>query len=184
MKKIIAAATVFSMLNTGLALAQNNKDPHSPSKLYLGAGIGQVYGGLIGLNLSYEPIQGLGIMAGGGYFLAGLGYNGGIYYRLLADQKVNPLVYGLYGTNAAIKVVGASHYDKTYLGPSVGVGSFFKVGRGGKNRLFLGIHYMIRSKDFDRDFAIVKNDPRVDDITKPLPVSFNFGFHFPLVKKP
>lgn len=182
MKKIIIAAAAWLGMNILPASAQNNRDPHSPSKLYLGAGIGQVYGGL-GLNLSFEPVKGLGIMAGGGYFLAGPGYNGGVYYRFLSDKKVNPLVYGLFGTNASIKVIGATEYDKLYVGPSFGAGTIFKVGRGGQNRLFLGIHYMLRSKDFETDMEIVNNDPRVDDLTRPLPVSFNFGFHFPLVKK-
>lgn len=183
MKKIVVAATAILSMSILPASAQKNRDPHSPSKLYLGAGTGQVYGGLIGLNFSFEPVKGLGVMAGGGYFLAGLGYNGGVYYRFLADKKVNPLVYGLFGTNAAIKVVGTNEYDKLYIGPSFGAGTIFKVGRGGKNRLFLGVHYMLRSKDFDRDIEIVNDDPRVDGLTRPLPVSFNFGFHFPLVKK-
>lgn len=180
---MITAAWAILALCANVSFAQQNIDPDSPSKLYMGAGFGQVYGGLLGINLSYEPIKGLGIMAGGGYFLAGLGYNGGIYYRFLADGKANPLVYGLYGTNAAIKVIGASDYNKLYVGPSFGAGAIFKVGRQNKNRLFLGVHYMVRSKDFEKDIETINNDPMVKDITTPLPVSVNFGFHFPLVKK-
>lgn len=176
---------LFALLGAKLSMAQNsvaaNEQGYKP-QLYIGFGTGNVYGGVIGVNLAYEPVKGLGISAGAGYYLAGLGYNGMIYYRFLADKKVNPLVYGLFGTNSVIKVVGAAHYNKIYTGPGLGLGSFFKVGRNA-NRIFVGLQYAFWSQRFEEGITAVKNDPSVGDISNPNHVGINVGFSFAPRKK-
>lgn len=176
---------LISLLSAQWSLAQNsiaaNEQGYKP-QFYIGFGTGNVYGGLIGVNLAYEPVKGLGISAGAGYYLAGLGYNGMIYYKFLADKKVNPLVYGLFGTNSVIKVVGATHYNRLYTGPGLGAGSFFKVGRNA-NRIFVGLQYAFWSQRFEEGIAAVKNDPTVGKISNPNHIGINVGFGFASRKK-
>lgn len=185
MKKSLLLLIVCALLSTKLSLAQSsaatNEQGYKPH-FYIGFGTGNVYGGVVGVNLAYEPVKGLGISAGVGYYLAGLGYNGMVYYKFLANKKVNPLVYGLFGTNSVIKVVGATHYNKIYTGPGLGVGSFFKVGRNA-NRIFVGLQYAFWSQGFEDGITAVKNDPTVGEISNPNHVGINVGFGFAPRKK-
>ena len=62
----------------------------------LGIGLGIDHGG-IGLQLQYRPVPPLAFFVGGGYALAGLGYNLGMQVRLLPKKKWCPYVAGMYG---------------------------------------------------------------------------------------
>lgn len=180
MKKKCLLLIICALSGISFSQAQNsiaaNEQAYRP-KAYLGFGTGNVYGGVIGVNLAYEPVKGLGLSAGVGYYLSGLGYNGMLYYRFLADKKVNPVVYGLFGTNSVIKVVGAAHYNKVYTGPGAGIGSFFKVGRNA-NRIFVGLQYAFWSDKFEEDMNTVKNDPAINVKRTPAHVGLNVGFSF------
>lgn len=85
-------------------------EPRPIDKLTIGLGIGLDCGGFGG-NIIIYPQKNVGIFAGGGYALAGFGWNAGLKLRLISDSpdsKISPFLLAMYGYNSAITVVDKS----------------------------------------------------------------------------
>lgn len=181
MNKITRFITAgFTCLLAGTATAQNSTQTAAPPaapKFYIGPGIGMTYAGVAGIKAEYVFVKHFSVFAGAGYYLCGLGYTFGATAKLLPNRRFSPLLYGMYGSNAAINVEGARQYNEIYTGPSVGIGADLKVGRGG-NKLFFGLQYAFWHPDFRKDFEVVKQQPEIEIYNDPIPVGFNFGFNF------
>ena len=95
--------------------------PPDLTTVHIGLGIGQEYG-LIGVHLSFLLDPRLRLFAGGGYAIAGFGYNIGGQYRFLPKSKWCPYVSAMYGYTDAIYVQNGEQFNKVYNGPSFGTG--------------------------------------------------------------
>jgi hypothetical protein len=145
-------------------------------KLYFGFGLGLDYGGL-GCKVEYLPIKYVGVFGGIGYNFAGIGLNAGASFKALPDCKITPTVIGMYGYNSVIVVSGASLYNKTYFGPTAGIGGELKLGRK-NNKLYAAILYPFRNEKFDDDYEALKANPTVSITQDKSPVTFSIGFNF------
>jgi hypothetical protein len=145
--------------------------------LTLGVGLGMDYGG-IGAKLTFSPSKPLEFFGGVGWNIVGVGLNGGLTYRFMADKRVNPYLMAMYGYNAVIFVDGMKSRNETYYGPTVGGGIQLHL----KSRKYwnFGILLPFRSSEYDADFDIIKNDPNITIESTPLPIGITVGFHFPL----
>lgn len=94
-----------------------------------GIGLGMDYGG-IGANLLIYPQRNIGIFAGVGHAIAGIGYNFGVKCRYLmksnASSSVSMHIIGMYGYNAAVAVLNDFKYNKLFYGPTFGFGIDYK----------------------------------------------------------
>jgi len=156
--------------------AQRYADREQEHIFYMGIGTGLDYGG-IGLKGEIVTFPYLGIFAGLGYNFQGLGANGGLSFKALPFKRVSPTVQAMYGYNAVITVKGASEYNKTYYGASVGAGLDFKLGRN-DNKLYFAIYYPFRAGEFYDDMDELKANPSITFESEPLPVTFSIGFNF------
>ncbi len=156
------------------------EEEETTSKTNIGLGIGLDYGG-IGGRLQFLPIKNLGIYAGVGYAIVGLGYNFGAQLKMLPGKVVCPTFGVMYGYNGVIKVQGLSQFDKIYYGPSIsgGIEIHFK-----RKANFLNFELVVpfRSQAFYNDWDTVKNTPGIVISAEPLPVAFSIGYHFALDK--
>jgi hypothetical protein len=90
----------------------------------IGIGYGQPFG-FIGGNLLIYPQRNIGLFAGVGYDLIGMGYNLGAKIRFVKAESTSNLHFfltGMYGYVAVIKVQNADLYNKTFNGPTFGFG--------------------------------------------------------------
>lgn len=142
-----------------------------------GVGFGQDYGG-IGARLAFLPDQHVGIFGSVGYIFAGVGYNMGVMARIKPENRTVPTLSIMYGYNAAIKISGASQYDKIYYGVSIGVGLISKSYRDPKNYWHFGLILPFRPSEFDTDFNTLKNNSGITGLEKPWPVTISIGYHF------
>lgn len=142
-----------------------------------GIGFGQDYGG-IGARLTFLPDQHVGIFGSVGYIFAGVGYNMGVMARIKPENRTVPTISVMYGYNAAIKITGASQYDKIYNGVSLGFGIISKSYRDPKNYWHFGLIVPFRSSEFDTDFNALKANPGIVGLEKPWPVTISIGYHF------
>jgi hypothetical protein len=109
--------------------AINPHDSSGQSKAFqreivtLGLGIGIDMSG-IGANLQVYPVRGIGIFAGAGYAVAGIGTNIGVKARIVSPDKYKVVPYWLltYGYNGAVVTPGNSSQNRLFKGITTGVG--------------------------------------------------------------
>ncbi len=150
----------------------------SGAAFFMGIGVGLDYGGL-GARFTFVPnveqTVSIGVFAAGGYAVNGLGFNAGLTGRF-GNKRVIPTLSAMYGYNGVIKVLGAPQYDKTYFGPSIGLG--FESRRGSDNsHIHLELILPIRSSAYYDDLKALQNNPAID-INDPFPILFSIGYHF------
>jgi hypothetical protein len=162
---LVAAQTVFSQ----------DELLEPVSKANFGLGVGLDYGG-IGGRLTYLPAPVVGLFAGLGYNFAGLGYNLGGVIRLAPDKRVVPALYAMYGYNAALKITGSTQVNKSYYGPSFGLGMEIKGRNNNQNHFNLKLLLPLRPDEFQNDINAYQSIGV--DITAPPPVAFSIGYHF------
>jgi hypothetical protein len=143
-----------------------------------GVGAGIDYGGF-GAKISlfsFSPKAEL--VLGGGYNLLNVGWNAGVVLRTSPEAKTAFFVNPMYGYNSVLSLTakgpyGTSHFNKTYYGPSFGLGLEF---RGEKKKNFFKIAMIIpfRSKEFKNDFDKYEDEFRL----KVQPVYASLGYHF------
>jgi len=143
---------------------------------YFGFGMGLDYGGF-GAKLELLPAKHFGLFAGLGYNLLSAGWNIGATIKIAPDQTVsfNPMIF--YGYNAVIKVKGASDYNMTSHGVTIGSNLDIKTGRRG-NKFSIGLFVPIRSQEFKDHYDAMKKDPRIKFENELMPVLVSFGFNF------
>lgn len=142
-----------------------------------GIGVGMDYGG-IGGRFSFRPSPGLGLIAGLGYNLDGLGYNFGAAWRISPGNRTVPYLTAMYGYNGVIVVEGASQYNKTYYGPSIGFGLEFHSRRQTANYFNLELFVPFRPTEFTNDLNAIKNSGTVIFKNEPWPVAISLGYHW------
>jgi len=147
-----------------------------PNEMSFGFGLGINYGG-IGGQFQYYPEKHIGLFAGGGYSLLTVGYNLGVEAHLTPDKSFSMFFSAMYGTNGFIIVEGASQFNKSYTGFSMGLGAQFANGRNPKNFFKAQIILPFRP-DYDRDLDALKNNPSIIFEDDPWPVLISFGYHF------
>lgn len=144
-------------------------------KIVVGIGMGIDHGGIVGVKLS-SPIYYVSLFAGVGYNLLEAGFNVGIVVRLFPKKIFTPTLTGMYGYNAIIVVNDAKKYNKTYYGPSVGVG--VEIRPRLKNYFSVGLIIPFRSQQFEKDYDALQQDPLIVINQKPNDVLLSFGYHF------
>ena len=157
------------------ARAQNEEQ----KGLYLGVGFGQDMGGIFGFGLAYWPAPWLGGFVGGGWAIAGFGYQTGLDLCLPTTKRTSPFLTVMYGYNGAIHVKGLEKRDRVYTGPTIGAGILLRQ-RVIRNYWRFSINVPIRSQEFLDDWQTVKDRPDVVVNQDLLPVTFGLGFHFGL----
>jgi hypothetical protein len=118
------------------------------------------------------------LLFGGGYALAGFGYNAGAMVIANPDKRISPAFIFMYGYTAAIAISGASQYNKLYYGPSIGFGLRSKSRRNEGNYWQFGLAIPFRPSEFETDFNALKSNPNITGLTKPLPITISIGYHF------
>lgn len=159
-------------------LAMHSASAQENNQVYLGLGLGFDYGG-IGAKVEYQPIKNIGVFAGLGYNLLGVGWNVGATYKIMPDKKVsvNPMVF--YGYNGGSMVDGAPEYDMVSYGVTAGVNVDIKMGKRG-NKLSAGLFVPFRSQKFMDNYDAMKQDYRVMLQTELLPIAVGVGYNFKL----
>lgn len=139
-------ASCFFLLSIIVSHAQATSKEKHPN-FYAGIGLGLDYGG-IGFRAEFLPAKNIGIFAGAGANLDKVGLNGGLSWKIMPGKKTTPVIIGMYGYNAVIKVKGAGRFNKTYYGPSAGAGCEIKTKKKG-NKWSFAIIVPFRSKEFE-----------------------------------
>jgi len=149
---------------------------YGQDKGHFGLGVGLDYGGF-GTKFTFLPAPKLGLFAGLGYNLIGLGYNLGATFRTAPDNKVCPTLTAMYGYNAVIKLSGYETFEKAYSGPSIGAGLEFHGRNNPSNFFNVEILVPFRSKDYHDKMDELQADPNVE-INELLPITISLGYHF------
>ena len=159
--------SILLLLTSVIAYSQD-------SKINLGVGAGLDYGGF-GTRIGFMPSERLGLFAGLGYNLDGIGYNFGAQFHFPSEKKVSWYLTGMYGYNGVLVVTGDIKKEKTYYGPSAGVGIQLKTKR---ENTFWNFELLlpIRNSEFQDDIDALKAIGA--DVTEPLPVAFSIGYHW------
>jgi len=168
----------LSFAQTRTSAQEIAQQPASPFNL--GIGFGLDYGGL-GISVNYLPVKPLGLFAGLGYNLLGMGYNVGAAYRILPSKRFCPSLSAMYGYNAVISVEGEdSPYDKTYYGPSFGANLEWHSRKKPGNYFKLSLIVPLRPQAYYDDLDKLKNDPKYEVKMEPTPINLSIGYHFGL----
>lgn len=144
--------------------------------LYFGLGLGQDVGGVLGCRLTYWPAPWLSGFVGGGWAIAGFGYQTGLEFNLPLEKRVSPFLTAMYGYNGAIHVEGLEKLDEVYVGPVVGGGIILKQ-RVKRNYWRFSVQVPIRSQEFLDNWEAIKQRPDVEVKTGLPPVTIGVGFH-------
>nr|WP_321412703.1 hypothetical protein [uncultured Carboxylicivirga sp.] len=171
--------------NIANVMAQNEQDSTEVYKIAdpvsLGLGFGQDYGGL-GANFLVYPQDNIGFFFGGGYAIAGFGYNVGAKIRFFSktNPRTNFFITGMYGYNAAIKVQNASEFDKLFYGPTIGFG--LDTGKRSYRNGYWSFALLIpfRSSAVQDYFDDLEDNHGVQFENELLPISFSIGYRFRL----
>jgi len=179
MKKLIIVVLVL-LLCAGIEA--NAADADSVKHIlshHVGAGLGLPYGG-IGGRYVFSPINSLSLTAGVGYNLLDVGYNVGIIGSLPLASRLRGYLFGMFGTNAVIRVEGAANTSESYTGFSLAVG--VNLMSKGKTAGYwdFGIIVPFRSSQFNDDWDDIKNSGLYQVKIDPWPVLLTVGYNFKL----
>jgi hypothetical protein len=177
MKRISAYLfACFLFISVNLIAQEINQPPVITDKVSLGIGLGQDYGGIGGHAIVY-PHRNIGIFVGLGYNFNDFGYNVGLKLRVLPSKptaKVTPYAIIMYGYNATIKVQDAEQLNKTFYGPTFGVGIDLKSHPTSKMYYSFGINLPFRGTQVD-DYMTANN---IELKTELLPITISLGIKF------
>lgn len=149
-------------------------------KTSFGFGLGMDYGG-IGVNFLVYPQRNIGIFGGGGYALAGIGFNVGTKIRFISESsKSKSCAYALamYGYNAAISVTNAPTFNKLFYGVTLGVGIDFNANSAKRGYWSLALLVPIRGEEVDSYINDLKNNHGVQFKNELFPIGFSIGYRF------
>ncbi len=182
MKKLII---LILFLAIWLTVHAQSDQPSMIERTSMGLGFGQDYGGLGG-NFTYYPIKNLGVFGGGGWAMAGFGYNVGLKLRFSTDLE-NARSYGyllgMYGYNATISITNQTGYNKIFYGPSAGIGINSRINTSSRISISIAVIYPFRSFEVDDYINDLKNNHGVIFKNNLLPVTFSIGLVFPFDRK-
>ncbi len=154
MKPFLLLIITFLFLNSFQLRAQDSlQTAIQNDKVSMGMGIGPDMGGL-GINLLYYPQKNIGLFAGAGFALAGMGVNGGMKFRTVSknrNSKYCPFVIAMYGYNAGVYIQNSIEHNKLFYGPTLGLGLDLRS-RGKKGYWSIAILYPIRKSSEIEDY--------------------------------
>lgn len=185
LKKLLLPVVFFVMAFTGFAQDEpvsDERKEHLSSKkgeTTLGLGMGLPYGAF-GARLGVNVADGFNLFGGLGYQIAGLGYNIGFLKDFPSKSMTQFYLTAMYGTNAAIKVVGLSEYDNVYSGPTVGLGLKINSRKTEGNYWDVGLLLPFKSTDYKNAETAVRNDSRISQFQGGWPVLIVVGYNFNL----
>lgn len=188
---LLLVLSVFYLLSPMFSIAQGNtgiekkeslkqKASYPTDKSSLGLGMGLDYGGF-GACLTVYPQKNIGLFGGLGYALTGVEYNAGVKARLLFNQKkpnASLFVLGMYGYNTVFKIKGLSKLNKTFYGPSVGVGLETAVRPNKAGVWSFAIIVPLRSKEALDYQDYLNLIPYINMENELAPVAFSIGYKF------
>lgn len=181
MKPRILTLILFILLSNQFLTAQtNNADPRKPDVVNFGPGFGFDYGG-IGVNFMAYPQKNIGLFFGGGYALAGFGYNTGVKFRLSPDRGtvVNPFITAMYGYNAGVVIMDDSQLSKLFYGPTLGIGLDMRPRKpSSKGFLSLALMIPIRNSDARNYIDLLKNAYGASFANDLSPIGVSVGYKF------
>jgi hypothetical protein len=178
MNKInLSLLCLFIFFSTTSFSQDSEPKPPQFDKLAMGIGAGFDYGGF-GFNVSGYPQKNIGIFAGAGYAIAGLGYNLGVKFRLVSKKHFTPYAVAMYGYNAAVAVSNSPNYNKIFYGPTIGAG--FDLGSHEQKRGYFSLAILIpfRSPDVNNYMNNLSNNNGVTFNNKLLPIGISIGYKF------
>lgn len=177
-RKLLSISSVL-VFTIHFSLAQNTNVSSLQGEKSYGIGYGLPYGG-IGLKVGYNLMDGLNAFAGVGYQTGPIGYNIGLQKDLVQSGMVQPYVSAMFGSNAAIRLIGTSYDERVFLGPSVGAGvkinALSHSYQG--NYLELGVIYAFTSVSYQEEFESIKNSSLANKLNEPWPVLIVIGYNF------
>ena len=144
-------------------------------QVYLGLGMGFDYGGLGG-KIEYLPVKHFGLFGGVGYDFLSAGWNVGATYKILPDNRVSPNLMLLYGYNGVSNVTGASEYNMTSYGVTIGGNLDIKLGTNG-SKLSIGLFVPVRSQKFMDNYNAMKNDSNIKLNNDLMPIAISVGYN-------
>lgn len=179
MKKVILVILLGLLLFSTNSNAQDSiKIPARIDKFTLGLGMGLDYGGFGG-NLLFYPQKNIGIFAGVGYALAGMGYNFGTKLRLVPNKPtagITPFLLAMYGYNAAIAVSNAKEYNKLFYGFSAGIGFDTRLKPTKSGYWSFALIVPFRGTDVTEYMDDLKQNHGVEFKNDLLPVAISIGY--------
>lgn len=180
MKRIclfLLACTVFSSIQ--LRAQEATSDERKTDIGTLGIGLGLDHGG-IGGNFLVYPQRNIGLFAGVGYAIAGIGFNAGVKFRILPKKStpsVTPYAICMYGYNTAIYIANAQQYNKLFYGPSIGVGIDIRSRRPTAAGYWsFAILVPFRGSDVQNYINTLQNSDGVTFTNTLLPIGFSIGY--------
>ena len=149
-------------------------------KFTLGLGGGLDYGGF-GASALFYPAKSVGLFAGGGYAIAGFGYNVGVKFRFVSKKpfsRVTPYLNAMYGYNAAVKVADMPDWNKLFYGPTFGVGIDFRSRPESRGYWSFALLVPIRSSDVQDYIDDLEQNYGVEFQMGLIPVGVSVGYRF------
>jgi hypothetical protein len=168
---------LLTAINVGAQ--ENNEAIPESDKISIGLGMGLDYGGFGG-NILFYPAPKIGLFAGLGYPLAGVGYNVGVKFRLLTKKpsKVNAYLMGMYGYNSSIYIQDGKEYNKLFYGPTFGLGIDTRYNPKKVGYWTFAILIPVRGSDVDAYIDDLKNNHNVEFKNDLFPLGFSVGYRF------
>lgn len=181
MKKIKISIILCLFLSSFHLIAQDTiRVPRVIDRSSFGIGMGLDFGGF-GANVLVYPDKNFGLFGGVGYALGGIGFNAGTKIRLISKKhNTDPYAIAMYGYNAAIKVKGASQYDKLFYGPSLGIGMDFHTTRMKRSYYSMALLVPIRSSAVNDYIDDLENHHGVNFSNELPPLAISIGYRFVL----
>jgi hypothetical protein len=178
MKKLIMTAALFPVFFIGQSQEKKEAEGKTYPQFDAGFGLGIDYGG-IGGRLTAAPVKQAFFFGGLGYNIDGFGYNVGAGFRFLPEKRICPYILAMYGYNAVVLVFinnqYQKQYNKTFYGPSAGLGLEQRAWKNAKNYFNMELLYLFRSQKFKEYKTKLENDLGAKFLL--LPVSFSIGYH-------
>lgn len=170
----------LSLLASNTLKAQDSTRKQLPNYDYvsMGLGFGQTYGG-IGANLLAYPQKYIGLTAGVGYAITGLGYNAGLKLRYFSPKRAVPrsifFMTWMYGYTLAIKVKNLERMNKMFYGHTVGLGFDTQFDRR-KRVGYWSFALLLPIRGTEESDYIDNLKNRGVTINDPWPVTFSVGY--------
>ncbi|MGC4023180.1 MAG: hypothetical protein QM734_15175 [Cyclobacteriaceae bacterium] len=156
--------------------SQTSSKSQTPFERFsFGPGLGLDNGG-IGVNATIYATKNLGFFIGGGYVIAGTGYNSGIKIRMTDNPRTKPYISAMYGYNAAIAISNNTSYNKIFYGPSIGFG-VDRIRQGKPGYWTYGIIIPFRGTEVDNYINYLKSQG-VQTNNSLTPITLSVGYRF------
>ena len=180
MKKLFLLLLLFLTISINLHAQDTIKVSRHIDKGLIGFGLGLDYGG-IGANFLYYATRNIGIFGGVGYNFDAVGVNTGIKFRIIKKKptlNLDPYILAMYGYNAAIIVKNSNSQNKTFYGPTFGIGLDFRPKPLSMGYFSIALLIPIRKSEADDYISRLKRYNHVTFTNELLPIAISIGYRF------